>query len=62
MTFRSLFMMLVAMNPIPDGASRNSPREIQNHLGRVSRPLLDRQRFMRGQFEDAFANALQSAP
>src|SRR2546422_3421137 len=35
-----------AMNPTPDGKmaaeSRSSPREIQNYLGRVSGPLLDR--------------------
>ena len=34
------------MNPTPDGKmpgeSRSSPREIQNYLGRVSGPLLDR--------------------
>ena len=34
------------MNPTPDGKmpgeSRSSPREIQNYLGRISGPLLDR--------------------
>ena len=39
-------MLLVAMNPTPDGKmpheSRSSPREIQNYLGRISGPLLDR--------------------
>jgi predicted ATPase with chaperone activity len=33
-------------NPTPDGKmpgeSKNSPREIQNYLGRISGPLLDR--------------------
>ena len=46
MTFPSHFMLVAAMNPTPDGKmpgeSRNSPREIQNYLGRVSGPLLDR--------------------
>src|SRR5262245_55384336 len=42
----SQFMLVAAMNPTPDGKmpreSRSSPREIQNYLGRVSGPLLDR--------------------
>ena len=46
MTFPSAFMLLAAMNPTPDGKmpgeSNNSPREIQNYLGRISGPLLDR--------------------
>ncbi len=46
MTFPSQFMLLAAMNPTPDGKmpaeSRSSPREIQNYLGRISGPLLDR--------------------
>ena len=46
MTFPSQFMLVAAMNPTPDGKmpgeSRNSPREIQNYLGRISGPLLDR--------------------
>src|SRR5581483_2773823 len=46
MTFPSQFMLVAAMNPSPDGKmpqeSRSSPREIQNYLGRVSGPLLDR--------------------
>src|SRR5436853_3550481 len=46
MTFPSQFMMVAAMNPTPDGKmpgeSRSSPREIQNYLGRISGPLLDR--------------------
>jgi magnesium chelatase family protein len=46
MTFPSQFMLLAAMNPTPDGKmpgeSKNSPREIQNYLGRISGPLLDR--------------------
>jgi magnesium chelatase family protein len=46
MTFPSHFMLVAAMNPTPDGKmpgeSKNSPREIQNYLGRVSGPLLDR--------------------
>jgi len=46
MTFPSEFMMVAAMNPAPDGKmpaeSRCSPREIQNYLGRISGPLLDR--------------------
>jgi magnesium chelatase family protein len=39
-------MLVAAMNPTPDGKmpneSRSSPREIQNYLGRISGPLLDR--------------------
>ncbi|HBI30352.1 MAG TPA: magnesium chelatase, partial [Deltaproteobacteria bacterium] len=46
MTFPSEFMLVAAMNPTPDGKmpaeSRSSPREIQNYLGRISSPLLDR--------------------
>ncbi len=46
MTFPSQFMLIAAMNPTPDGKmpheSRSSPREIQNYLGRISGPLLDR--------------------
>jgi len=46
MTFPSQFMLLAAMNPTPDGKmpgeSHSSPREIQNYLGRISGPLLDR--------------------
>jgi magnesium chelatase family protein len=46
MTFPCEFMMVAAMNPAPDGKmpgeSRCSPREIQNYLGRISGPLLDR--------------------
>ncbi|MEI9960113.1 MAG: YifB family Mg chelatase-like AAA ATPase [Limisphaerales bacterium] len=46
MTFPSQFMLVAAMNPTPDGKmpgeSKNSPREIQNYLGRISGPLLDR--------------------
>ncbi len=45
-TFPSQFMLIAAMNPTPDGKmpgeSRSSPREIQNYLGRISGPLLDR--------------------
>ncbi len=45
-TFPSLFMLVAAMNPTPDGAmpgeSRCTPREIQGYLGRISGPLLDR--------------------
>ncbi|HTI97455.1 MAG TPA: YifB family Mg chelatase-like AAA ATPase [Dongiaceae bacterium] len=45
-TFPSQFMLLAAMNPTPDGKmpheSKSSPREIQNYLGRISGPLLDR--------------------
>src|SRR5213076_916017 len=46
MTFPSQFMLVAAMNPTPDGKmpgeSRSAPREIQNYLGRISGPLLDR--------------------
>jgi magnesium chelatase family protein len=46
MTFPSQFMLVAAMNPAPDGKlpqeSHCSPREIQNYLGRISGPLLDR--------------------
>ena len=46
MTFPSQFMLVAAMNPSPDGKmpgeSSSSPREIQNYLGRISGPLLDR--------------------
>ncbi len=46
MTFPSQFMLVAAMNPTPDGKmpaeSGSSPREIQNYLGRISGPLLDR--------------------
>jgi magnesium chelatase family protein len=46
MTFPTQFMLVAAMNPAPDGKmpheSRCSPREIQNYLGRISGPLLDR--------------------
>ena len=46
MTLPSAFMLVAAMNPTPDGKmpseSRSSPREIQNYLGRISGPLLDR--------------------
>jgi magnesium chelatase family protein len=46
MVFPSEFMLVAAMNPTPDGKmpgeSRSSPREIQNYLGRISGPLLDR--------------------
>ena len=46
MTFPSQIMLVAAMNPTPDGKmpgeSRSSPREIQNYLGRISGPLLDR--------------------
>ncbi len=45
-TFPSQFMLVAAMNPTPDGKmpgeSQSSPREIQNYLGRISGPLLDR--------------------
>ncbi len=44
--FPSKFMLVAAMNPSPDGKmphqSRCTPREIQNYLGRISGPLLDR--------------------
>ena len=46
MTFPAQFMLIAAMNPTPDGKmpheSKSSPREIQNYLGRISGPLLDR--------------------
>jgi magnesium chelatase family protein len=46
MTFPAQFMLVAAMNPAPDGKmpheSKCSPREIQNYLGRISGPLLDR--------------------
>ncbi len=46
MVFPSQFMLVAAMNPTPDGKmpseSRSSAREIQNYLGRISGPLLDR--------------------
>jgi len=46
MTFPAQFMLVAAMNPTPDGKmpgeSRCTPREIQNYLGRISGPLLDR--------------------
>ena len=46
MTFPSQAMLVAAMNPTPDGKmpheSKSSPREIQNYLGRISGPLLDR--------------------
>jgi magnesium chelatase family protein len=46
MVFPAEFMLVAAMNPTPDGKmpgeSRSSPREIQNYLGRISGPLLDR--------------------
>ncbi len=46
LTFPAEFMLVAAMNPTPDGKmpgeSRSSPREIQNYLGRISGPLLDR--------------------
>jgi len=46
MTFPCQFMLVAAMNPAPDGKmphdSKCSPREIQNYLGRISGPLLDR--------------------
>jgi magnesium chelatase family protein len=45
-TFPCEFMLVAAMNPTPDGKmpheSRSTPREIQNYLGRISGPLLDR--------------------
>src|SRR5438045_5895270 len=46
MTFPSEFILIAAMNPTPDGKmpgeSRSTPREIQNYLGKISGPLLDR--------------------
>lgn len=46
MFYPAQFMLVAAMNPTPDGKmpgeSRSSPREIQNYLGRISGPLLDR--------------------
>ena len=46
MTFPAQFMLVAAMNPTPDGKmpgeSKSTPREIQNYLGRISGPLLDR--------------------
>ncbi len=46
MTFPAQFILIAAMNPTPDGKmpheSKSSPREIQNYLGRISGPLLDR--------------------
>lgn len=46
MTFPAQFMLIAAMNPTPDGKmpgeSKSTPREIQNYLGRISGPLLDR--------------------
>jgi magnesium chelatase family protein len=46
MTFPAHFMLVAAMNPSPDGKmpgeSKCSPREIQNYLGKISGPLLDR--------------------
>jgi magnesium chelatase family protein len=46
MTFPSQFMLVAAMNPTPDGKmageSSGSPRELQNFLGRVFGPLIDR--------------------
>lgn len=46
MTFPAEFILIAAMNPSPDGKmpgeSRSSPREIQNYLGKISGPLLDR--------------------
>ena len=46
MQLESQYMLVAAMNPTPDGKmpgeSRSSPREIQNYLGRISGPLLDR--------------------
>jgi len=45
-TFPSQFMLVAAMNPTPDGKmpgeSRSSPRAIEQYLGRISGPLLDR--------------------
>src|SRR5947199_697932 len=46
MTFPAEFVLIAAMNPTPDGKmpgeSRSTPREIQNYLGKISGPLLDR--------------------
>src|SRR5664279_4241051 len=46
MTFPAQFMLVAAMNPTPDGKmpheSKSSPRDIQNYLGRISGPMLDR--------------------
>ncbi len=46
MTFPAQFMLVAAMNPTPDGKmpheSRSTPRDIQNYVGRISGPLLDR--------------------
>ena len=46
MTFPSAFMLVAAMNPTPDGKmpgeSNCSPKQIQNYLGKISGPLLDR--------------------
>ena len=46
MKFPSALMLIAAMNPTPDGKmpveSSSSPRKIQNYLGRISGPLLDR--------------------
>ncbi len=46
MTFPSEFVLIAAMNPTPDGKmpaeSRSTPREVQNYLGKISGPLLDR--------------------
>jgi magnesium chelatase family protein len=46
MTFPAQFQLIAAMNPTPDGKmpaeSNCSAREIQNYLGRISGPLLDR--------------------
>ncbi len=44
--FPTELMLIAAMNPTPDGKmpheSRSSPQQIQNYLGRISGPLLDR--------------------
>ena len=46
MTFPSAFMLIAAMNPtLTERCPVNRadlPREIQNYLGRISGPLLDR--------------------
>jgi magnesium chelatase family protein len=46
MTFPAEFILIAAMNPTPDGKmpgeSRSTPREVQNYLGKISGPLLDR--------------------